>query len=186
MFGNELSDTIINGIDTDMNETLSNNIILDTITNTKHHFEIDAYSLCSFGADVTHLYSSNKFLYLKSSDLDMKIPLPKGCEAIKTVLDCRGIILALFENGQLFELCPFTGLLFPSANPDHDIIKNAIVMENNDSDIELLLLIESKMANVSNLFIKVVEFPSEYRITRRIMKLRRFAFEISFFIQFQL
>lgn len=160
-----MSDTIINAIDENvtcnMNETLSNNVILDVISTTKHDFQIDAYSLCSIGGDVTHLYSSNKHLYLKSTSLDMKIPLPKGCEAIANVLNCGSIILVLFQNGQLFELCPFTGLLFPSSNPDGDKIKNAIVMENNDSDIELMLLIESKQANVSNLFIKVVEFPSK-------------------------
>lgn len=164
-----------------MNETLSNNVILDTVSAAKHNFQIDAYSLCSLAGDVTHLYSSNEYLYLKSTGLDMKIPLPKGCAAISNVLNCRGIILVLFQNGQLFELCPFTGLLFPSSNPDGDNIKNAIVMENNDSDIELMLLIESKQANVSNLFIKVVEFPSKCCLRKKkVCKLIIFFFFVNF------
>lgn len=144
-----------------MNETLSNNVVLNVVSSAKHNFEIDAYAMCSFGGSVTHLYSGNEQLFLKSPGFDMKIPLPKECEAIKNVLNYKGIILVLFKNGQLFELCPFTGLLFPSTNPDGDNIKNAIVMENNDSDIELLLLVETKVKNVSSLFIKVVEFPSK-------------------------
>lgn len=64
------------------------------------------------------------------------------------------------NKGTLFEICQYTGTIFPRPIPADNFIQNLNLMENNAGDIELLMLIESKLT--TELLLKIFEFPSEW------------------------
>lgn len=175
IIGNELSETIINGIDENMtynmNETLTNNVILDVISQTKYNFEISAYSVCHFKTELMHLYSGNGYIYLKCDEFCSKVAIPKVCRGVRNFFDCDDFVLVLFENGALYEICPYTSLFWDCPNVDGDNIKNVIIMKNNDSNIELLMLVETASdKDKGSLFIKVIEYPSKTKISLLLFK----------------
>lgn len=62
------------------------------------------------------------------------------------------------EAGVLFEVCPFTNLIFPLDHDTNCLVKDVIVLENNENETELLLLIKMRDSDIYS--IKILSFPS--------------------------
>lgn len=64
----------------------------------------------------------------------------------------------LTDKGTLLEVCPHTHLIFPLILDLNYLIEDLMVLENNESDTELLMLTRMKDTNIHS--IKIVSFPS--------------------------
>lgn len=68
--------------------------------------------------------------------------------------------LVLCKNGVLFEVCPYTLAYTVIKLPNDDHIQDIIVIDNDQTKIELMLLVKSQATQ--KMLMRIVEFPSKY------------------------
>lgn len=67
--------------------------------------------------------------------------------------------IGLSNSGDLFEICPFTGMIFP-CKMDELSIDDIVVMECSDDVIELLIL--TKQNIVGKRVMKIIDYPCKF------------------------
>lgn len=67
--------------------------------------------------------------------------------------------IGLSNSGDLFEICPFTGMIFP-CKMNELVIDDIVVMECSDDSIELLIL--TKQNNFGKRVMKIIDYPCKF------------------------
>lgn len=64
--------------------------------------------------------------------------------------------IGLTNSGDIFEICPYTGMIFPFKMDDL-VIDDIVVMECDDDGIELMIL--TKQNDVGKRAMKIIDYP---------------------------
>lgn len=70
-----------NGVDQD--ETISNNILLDTVNTKRTNANVSSYAISLYERNLIHFYCGEDHIFMKSQDIDHKIYL-KGVQQIQS------------------------------------------------------------------------------------------------------
>lgn len=78
---------------TNLNETLSNNVLLDLIPTKQRSRDssVGSFGMSAYGENSLLMYSGREYVFMKNIQIECKIPLPLGIGNIVSIQSCDDI-----------------------------------------------------------------------------------------------
>ncbi|XP_059610159.1 kinetochore-associated protein 1 [Phlebotomus argentipes] len=155
----ERSMTTIESNDTlEFNETIPSNAQLFKLSTQKFYNPIICFAVIPQMQPLTAVFSDYARIYIYSGGEIQPIWHPDDANEIRKLLLVGNYLLGLAKNGNIVEICPFTGMLYTMSVPGDPSIEDMTLLENSEEKTELIILTKPSTIGVKAL--KVMDFPS--------------------------
>lgn len=153
-------DRSLNGIDSNetliFDETISSNAQLTRIFSKKFYNEIISFVMIPQINPLMAVFNDSSHIYIYSSGDERPISL--SVNNVKKLHIFKHYLLGLCENGNILEICPFTGMMYNMSTESDCRIDDMVLLESTGDKMELMVL--TKANRMGQKMLKIVEFPT--------------------------